>query len=394
MVVVTTNGLTTVEVEQLTVVGDGATEQSRVPSQVGDREEMIPTGDGGWWLLLGWSVGGVSYVAALLLKLFKLSMGIRELGIWQFGLGTWVSRLLVLSPEPFASHLRKYDDVFIYSGNNGGRFGSHVKLNSKLKTADERTRVVGEVIKCLAEEELIPDIQNELYPVASTFGSPIFFSLDRAAAPYFGIKAYAVPLNGYVEKDGQKFLWIGKRSQVKSTYPGMLDILAGGGLLIIVTRLASEVLLRLKNQLVLRNSQNSRKKARHYPMVVCHSDLALCFASRIRGKRQKPHGIACGENIIKECEEEAGIPRSISNRARPVGAVSYTDINGFSYKRDVIFCYDLKLPEDFVPMNQDGEVESFQLMPVAHVANVIRRTEFFKPNCSLAIIDFLFRHGY
>ncbi|KAH9800476.1 Nudix hydrolase 20 [Citrus sinensis] len=337
MVVVTTNGLTTVEVEQLTVVGDGATEQSRVPSQVGDREEMIPTGDGGWWLLLGWSVGGVSYVAALLLKLFKLSMGIRELGIWQFGLGTWVSRLLVLSPEPFASHLRKYDDVFIYSGNNGGRFGSHVKLNSKLKTADERTRVVGEVIKCLAEEELIPDIQNELYPVASTFGSPIFFSLDRAAAPYFGIKAYAVPLNGYVEKDGQKFLWIGKRSQVKSTYPGMLDILAGGGL---------------------------------------------------------PHGIACGENIIKECQEEAGIPRSISNRARPVGAVSYTDINGFSYKRDVIFCYDLKLPEDFVPMNQDGEVESFQLMPVAHVANVIRRTEFFKPNCSLAIIDFLFRHGY
>lgn len=67
-----------------------------------------------------------------------------------------------LNLSSFASHLRKYDDVFIYSGNNGGRFGSHVKLNSKLKTADERTRVVGEVIKCLAEEELIPDIQNEV----------------------------------------------------------------------------------------------------------------------------------------------------------------------------------------------------------------------------------------
>ncbi|KAL9443485.1 hypothetical protein AB3S75_016780 [Citrus x aurantiifolia] len=237
----------------------------------------------------------------------------------------------------FASHLRKYDDVFIYSENNGGRFGSHLKLNSKLKTADERTRVVGEVIKCLGEEDLIPGIRNELYPVTSTFGSPIFFSLERAAAPYFGIKAYGVHMNGYVEKDGQKFLWIGKRSQVKPTYPGMLDHLVAGGL---------------------------------------------------------PHGIACGENIIKECEEEAGIPRSISNRARPVGAVSYMDINGFSYKRDVLFCYDLKLPEDFVPKNQDGEVESFQLIPVAHVANVIRRTEFFKPNCSLVIIDFLFRHGY
>lgn len=42
----------------------------------------------------------------------------------------------------------------------------------------------------------------------------------------------------------------------------------------------------------------------------------------------------------------------------------------------------------------DGEVESFKLIPVENVANVIRRTHFFKPNCSLVIMDFLFRHGY
>lgn len=42
----------------------------------------------------------------------------------------------------------------------------------------------------------------------------------------------------------------------------------------------------------------------------------------------------------------------------------------------------------------DGEVESFKLIPVTNVANVIRRTEFFKANCSLVITDFLFRHGY
>lgn len=39
-----------------------------------------------------------------------------------------------------------------------------------------------------------------------------------------------MPMNGYVEKDGQKFLWIGKRSQQISTYPGMLDPLVAGGL--------------------------------------------------------------------------------------------------------------------------------------------------------------------
>lgn len=70
------------------------------------------------------------------------------------------------------------------------------------------------------------------------------------------------------------------------------------------------------------------------------------------------------------------------------------DIDGHRYKRDVLFCYDLKLPEGFVPINQDGEVESFKLIPATLIANVIRTTQFFKPNCSLVIIDFLFRHGY
>ena len=37
-------------------------------------------------------------------------------------------------------------------------------------------------------------------------------------------------MNGYVEINGQKFLWIGKRSQMKPTYPGRLDHLVAGGL--------------------------------------------------------------------------------------------------------------------------------------------------------------------
>ncbi|KAF3338403.1 Nudix hydrolase 20 [Carex littledalei] len=107
-----------------------------------------------------------------------------------------------------------------------------------------------------------------------------------------------------------------------------------------------------------------------------------------------PHGISCKKNIIKECEEEAGIPASISTNVIPVGAVSYMDIEGYRYKRDVLFCYDLKLPPDFVPKNEDGEVDSFRLITVSQAANIIRRTEFYKPNCCLVILDFLFRHGY
>ncbi|KAK7314511.1 hypothetical protein VNO77_33037 [Canavalia gladiata] len=238
----------------------------------------------------------------------------------------------------FAENLRGFGDVFVFPKDecNGGPNGDCVSLHPSLKTAEERTEAVGYVIGSLGEEQ-IPGIRNEHYPVTSSFGAPIFFSLERAAAPYFGIKVYGIHMIGYVEMDGQKHLWIGKRSDTKPTYPGMLDHLAAGGL---------------------------------------------------------PHGIDCQENVVKECEEEAGIPRSISIEAIPVSAVSYKDINGYRYKRDVLFCYDLKLPKNFIPKNEDGEVESFKLIPVRQVAEVIRRTQFFKPNCTLVIIDFLFRHGY
>ncbi|KAM0825000.1 hypothetical protein ACQ4PT_069854 [Festuca glaucescens] len=174
----------------------------------------------------------------------------------------------------FTQHLRDFHDVFtIVSGHNGNSNVGHVTLHPSLRTPEDRTLAIGDVIKGLGE--LIPGIRNELYPVTSSYGMPVYFSLERAAAPYFGIKAYGVHMNGYIEKDGEKSLWIGKRSDVKQTYPGMLDHLVAGGL---------------------------------------------------------PYGISCKENIIKECEEEAGIPRSMSTNATSVGAVSYMDIDGFRYK--------------------------------------------------------------
>lgn len=51
-------------------------------------------------------------------------------------------------------------------------------------------------------------------------------------------------------------------------------------------------------------------------------------------------------------------PKCFPYRAIPVGAVSYMDIDGYRYKRDVLFCYDLKLPESFRPENQGGRNEA------------------------------------
>lgn len=107
-----------------------------------------------------------------------------------------------------------------------------------LSTPEDRTKSVADVVKFLAGE-LIPGIRNEvlvitkylvfnhtpyyqkklcwmshrfaghistsysfckfrlsyylqLYPVKSSFGTPEFFSLERAAAPYFGIKVHNI----------------------------------------------------------------------------------------------------------------------------------------------------------------------------------------------------------
>jgi hypothetical protein len=60
----------------------------------------------------------------------------------------------------------------------------------------------------------------------------------------------------------------------------------------------------------------------------------------------------------------------------------------------VLFCYDLELPPDFVPSNNDGEVEEFMLWPLERVAETVRTTQQYKPNCCIVVADFLVRHGY
>ncbi|XP_038879263.1 nudix hydrolase 20, chloroplastic-like isoform X2 [Benincasa hispida] len=131
----------------------------------------------------------------------------------------------------FAKHLKQYPNVFTFPRDDSVKFGAYLTLHESLKTPKDRTLAVGDVVKCLGEK-VIPGTRNELYPVTSSFGAPNFFSLERAAAPYFGIKVYGVHMNGYVEKEGKKFLWVAKRSQTKPTFPGMLDHLVAGGLMV------------------------------------------------------------------------------------------------------------------------------------------------------------------
>ena len=227
--------------------------------------------------------------------------------------------------------LRRFPEVFLAGDRD-------VSLVPALDTPDKRSKAIDAVLRRLAGEGLIKGWRDESYPVHPTGGGPVLMAMERAAAPHFGVRAYGVHMNGFVRRGGGIHMWVARRAEDKPTYPGMLDNTVAGG---------------------------------------------------------QPAGIGYKENLIKECKEEAGIPRALAERAIPVGAISYA-YEGRSeggLKPDIQFCYDLEMPEDFTPRNTDGEIAEFMLWPIRRVAEIVRDTREFKFNCNLCIIDFLVRHG-
>ncbi len=204
-------------------------------------------------------------------------------------------------------------------------------------SADERTRLAAPVMAALRDAGVVTGWRDELFPVTRAYGEDALFLVERACASLLGIRAFGVHVNGFVTlPDGELELWVARRSRSKPTFPGKLDHLVAGGL---------------------------------------------------------PAGVAPGECVAKECAEEAGVSREWATRAVPVGTVSYNQNYEGCPKRDVLFCYDLELPPEFVPVAVDGEVESFERVPVREAMRMVAETRDFKANCCLVIVDFFVRRG-
>lgn len=209
-------------------------------------------------------------------------------------------------------------------------------LADGLSGFDDRTTAIADVLQALRESGEISGWRSELYPVGTSFTAPPLFHMERAAAATFGIIGYGVHLNGIVPTSRGLSMWIGKRSLDKPTAPGKLDQIVAGG---------------------------------------------------------QPAGLSLSENLVKECQEEADIPAQLSLTSVPVGAITYVTERPEGLRRDVLYVYDLVLPDGFIPRNTDGEIESFQLMDIVDVMKTVHDTSDFKFNCALVVIDFLIRHG-
>jgi len=132
------------------------------------------------------------------------------------------------------------------------------------------------------------------------------FEIERAAARPFGLTTQAVHLNGIA---GDR-MWLARRSPSKQIDPGMLDNLVAGGI---------------------------------------------------------SAGFSAETTLVKEAWEEAGIPAPLARKAVASGTVSVLREVAEGVQSETVSIYDLELPEDFRPQNQDGEVSEFKLLTFSEV---------------------------
>ncbi|MBN3806243.1 DUF4743 domain-containing protein [Paraburkholderia sp. Ac-20336] len=226
--------------------------------------------------------------------------------------------------------LARWPDVFEIASDA-------VTLAAAFDTVDLRSAALASVIGALAADGRIPGWRNETYAIRNAFDAPPLAYIERAASRFFGTMTYAVHLNGIVEyADGAPQLWIARRSETKATDPGMLDNVVAGGI---------------------------------------------------------GWGFGVGETIVKECWEEAGIPAEIASRAVAGRTAHVLQSLPEGTQAEQIFIYDLALPADFAPRNQDGEVGEHRLARIDEVARWVEEGAL-TVDASLATLDCLLRRRW
>jgi 8-oxo-dGTP pyrophosphatase MutT (NUDIX family) len=176
---------------------------------------------------------------------------------------------------------------------------------------------------------------SEMYRI---IGANYFVCLERFTAPLFGIATRGAHMTAYVRTTSGLKIWVPRRSAHLFAYPNKLDTTVAGGI-----------------------------KAEHSP-------------------------IDC---IVAEADEEASLPAEfVKGNACATGIITYVtiNINKGLICPDVVYVFDIELPEIMIPKPKDDEVSEFYLLSIEEIKQAMLRDEF-KPNCALVMIDFFIRHG-
>ena len=201
--------------------------------------------------------------------------------------------------------------------------------------AAERSAFLAEANAVLREQGLILAWRDETYPLLAEDGGVLLATVERAASRFWGTLTFGAHCNGYVADAAGRpqALWIARRSFSKSTDPGLLDNLIGGGV---------------------------------------------------------PFGQTPTETVVREGDEEAGLTLEQMRGLNP-GRILHLarDIpEGFQHEWTSV--YDLSLPADWIAHNRDGEVHSHTLMPLVEAFERAASAEM-TVDATLVTLDFALR---
>lgn len=269
-----------------------------------------------------------------------------------------------LFKKVFLDAVTPFVGAFGYSiGQNG--LGDVIKMEvpTAIVPTDEETVVrqnsakLNEIADHFVKIGIIPKRHADQYPVVSRgpvregmvwpshHEGRLIATIDRNLAPYFGIDSAGVHLLCFVQgkaTDEDEIppvsLWMAQRSATKSTFPLKWDPTVAGG---------------------------------------------------------QPMGLSHHENMMKEADEEAGIPSEMSRKATSVGCLSQMTCkpDGSCMKYSKYHLWDLKVSGDFQPHAKDGEVQKFELWDANELLHEVKEGEKLRPAMRLVVTDFLIRHG-
>lgn len=239
----------------------------------------------------------------------------------------------LVSPEVLVQ-LKQFHSVFTITKDR-------VSFSHNMDTVEARSAGLDSVMLELRDRGMFSNAllgwRNESYEIRNKFSDPTSFYCERAASPLLGVRKYGVQINGYVRHSSLGMcLWLQQRSLLKPTWPGMMDNFVGGGV---------------------------------------------------------TEGLSVAETAVKEAAEEAGIDEVLAAKLVPCGSISFLHKTDRGIHPNTEFVFDLELPEHFVPINTDGEVGGWTLVPIERIVDVIC-SDKFKITSTPVVIDFLVRRGF
>jgi 8-oxo-dGTP pyrophosphatase MutT (NUDIX family) len=210
---------------------------------------------------------------------------------------------------------------------------THAALGLRWDTLERspasRSRALAEFAKQLYELGYVTGWRNEKFSywedhvigtgpqcLEPTSLLPAAFEMERSAFRFFGLRSHAVHVNGFTNEG---HMWCGRRALTKPTDPGMLDNVAAGGLSV-------------------------------------GESLQTC--------------------AVREMAEEAGLSETLALTAVSDGHVSSCRVVATGLHHETLWVYNLLVPPDVTPVNQDGEVSEFTCLSPKQVVDAIASDAF------------------